>query len=438
MTWWLLLIFLLVSLVVLIVMRTRVAYAILGINILLGLFLFGVENTATQLVVGGISGLASFSLLPVPLFILLGSLLTFSGVADDALQTVDYLFGRVKARLPLIAVASGALLGILSGSAMASTAILGKGLLPKMVKSGYQDRLSVGSIVGAGGLAMVIPPSAMAVVLGAVGNISIGKLLLGGLLPGILMAISYVLIITIWATFFKAAPPKGEEHVTKVNSREALLLTFKHIAPLSIIVFAVLGLILLGYATPSESAALGVVAAAFLGVFKTRGSLKFVWFALLESTKITASIFIILLASSLYSKMLSFSGASRSLVKSIIGLDVNPYIVLLFMQLVVLFFGMFLEQISIMLVTLPLFMPVVLSYGWDPVWFGVIMLINIQIAGISPPFGLNLFVMKGVAPPRIKMSEIYLGAIPFVASDIVTMALIALFPAIALWVPSLM
>lgn len=436
MEWWVLLAGFFVALIVLALLRIPIAYALLLLNVVAALYFFGFGPGLRRIVVSLSSAPASFVLLPVPLFILMGEVLMRCGVVDRVLTVVDRLIGRVPARLPMLATASGTLLGILSGSTMANTAVLGKSLLPRMIASGYSRQLSTGSILASGGLAMIIPPSALAVVWGATAGVSVGAILIAGILPGLLMAVNYVIVILVWAHFFGGAPPS--EPAPRIAPVERLKEFVLYVLPLGLIVFLVIGLIFLGVATPSESAALGVAGAVVIAMAYRRATLSALRDSLFSTAKLTSMIFFIVVASGIYSQLMSFSGATSGMVEWLTNLPLAPLGVLIVMQLCVLFLGLFLEQISIMLVTLPFFMPVVASFGWDPVWFGIIMLINLQLAGTTPPFGMLLFVMKGVAPKDVRLTDIYKGALPFVVADFATMGVVMAFPILALWLPAVM
>jgi len=243
--------------------------------------------------------------------------------------------------------------------------------------------------------------------------------------------------IRVWSTVLKGAPAREERGEVRPLLHRLRDVTV-YVLPLGIIVFLVLGLIFLGVATPTESAALGAVGSLLLLLLYRRFKPSVLRVAFSATVSTTTMIFFIVVASMLYSQVMSFSGATSGLVRAITDMEASPLLVLLLLQAMVLFLGLFLDQASIMLVTLPLFMPIVADLGWNPVSFGILMLINLQIAGTTPPFGLNLFVMKGVAPKDTRMGDIYVSALPFIGSDLVIMVLVVVVPAIALWLPGLM
>lgn len=436
MEWWVTLVLFLLGLMVLLGLRVPVAFALLGINIVAAVLVLGLGGGATQLVLSTHHSLAKFTLIPVPLFILMGEILFRSGVATQAIHALDVILGRVPGRLGLLTTGAGTVFAVLSGSTLANTALLGKTLLPEMERRNYSRSMGMGAVMASGGLAMIIPPSTLAVIWGATAGVSVGPLLIAGIVPGLLMALGYLVIITIWSTIFKGAPKNQRARV--ISGRERARSFFVDLLPLGGIIFLVTGFIFLGIATPIESAALGAVGSIVLAALHGRLRWRVLLDSLVGAAHFSAMLLFILVGSSVYSQVMSFSGATSGVVNWLLGVSQDPLIVLLLILAVVLILGFFLEQISIMLVTLPFFMPVVTSLGWEPIWFGMVMLIALQIALSTPPLGLGLFVMKGVAPHGTTLKQTYKAAVPFVASDVVVIALLIAAPGLVLWLPGLM
>jgi tripartite ATP-independent transporter DctM subunit len=296
--------------------------------------------------------------------------------------------------------------------------------------------MSIGPILGSGGLAIMIPPSALGVLLACLSRISVGGILMAIIIPGIIMAALYAsyIIIRCWLQPY-LAPSYQVEHILII---EKIVLAMKYVLPLGSIVFLVIGLMFLGIATPTESAALGALG-CFVLTFIYRG---WDWEAIKSSIsatlKITVMMFMIMTGAMAFSQILAFTGASPGLVKLAAAINLPPIMILIFMQIILLFMGTFMEPLTIMMVTLPIYMPIITKLGFNPIWFGTIMLINMEMATTSPPFGLVLFVMKGVAPSDTTMGDIYKAGLPFLACDAVAMGLIIAFPALALYLPNLM
>ena len=436
MEWQLVLLFIFGGLVILMATAMPVAICFMFIN-MVGMFVFfGGAAGLEQLIVSVYTSLTTFLLLPVALFIFMGELMFHSGIAPLLIETVDKWLGRLPGRLGLLAVSAGTTLSTLTGTSLASTAMLGAVLVPEMERQGYKKSMSLGPILGSGGLAMMIPPSALAVLCGAIGEISIGRILIAIIIPGLLMAILYAAYIIIRCWLQPSIAPAYDVIPTPLS--EKLLATVKYILPLGFIVFLVIGVIFIGVATPSEAAATGAIGTCILAFVYRRLNLEIVKKATTSTLSITGMLFLIIAGARAFSQILSYSGASQGLGELATGLPVAPIVIVIAMQVIILFLGGFMDVVAIMMITLPIFVPVILTLGFDPVWFAVIFLLNIEMAGTSPPFGLGLFVMKGVAPPDTTMGDIYRAALPFLGCDLIAMALIIAFPELTLWLPGLM
>lgn len=425
----------LIVLIVLLLLRVPVAFAMLGTGMLGAVVTYGsVSGALNQVGLSILSSVTTFTFTAIPLFILMGELMFRSQVAQEALEEMATAMRRMPGRLAMVAVGGGATFGLLSGSTLANTALFGRTLLPDMEKRGYDPRLAVGSILAAGGLAMILPPSALAILWGGVAQVPIGPLLIAGIVPGLMMTVGYVVIVWLWSR-------RGGDGTAEVFERrtfaEALIsIARRAIAP-GIIVIAVLGTIFFGIATPTEAAAIGALASLVLGVVSRKLTWRGLYDACVGTVRTTTMIFAIVLGSTLYAQLMSFSGATSGLVDAVTGAVTGTAMMLLVIMLVLLLLGAFIDQVSIMLVTAPLFMPIVTTFGWDPVWFSILLLINLQIANTTPPFGMSLFVMKGVAP-HLTMSTLYRSVLPWIASDLVVIAILAVFPSLVLFLPGLM
>jgi tripartite ATP-independent transporter DctM subunit len=314
---------------------------------------------------------------------------------------------------------------------MGSIALLGSSLVPEMEKRGYKKPMSLGPILGSSGLAIMIPPSSLAVVLGVVAELSIGKILVAIILPGLLMAVLYVGYILIRCTINPELAPSFQSEKTPLV--EKISAAAINILPLGLIVFSVVGVIFLGIATPSEAAATGAFATLGLIFLKRR----LTWFvfktSIFNSANISVMILMIVAGAVTFTQLLAFTGATEGMVEAIVGLQVGPGFIVLVMLFAVIFFGMFMGPIPIMLITLPIFIPVVIEFGFDPIWFAAMFLVAIETGSTSPPFGGALFVMKAVAPSDTTMIDIYKAATPFIICDLLAIMILFLFPEIVTW-----
>ena len=435
MDWWQVFTLFIGGLVILLVMGFPIAFAFLLMDIA-GIVVFMGTRGLVQAPLQIFSSLATFTLSPIPMFIFMGELMFHSGVAYKTIDVLDKWLGRLPGRLSLLAAAGGTFFSALSGSTLANTAMLGTVLAPDMQRRGYHPSMSVGPIVGVGGLAMLVPPSSLAVVLAALGHISVSKILIGGVIPGLLLGSMFALYIVIRCWLNPRLAPRYE--VQPATWGERLTMLARYVLPLGIVIFMVLGLMLLGVATPTEAAASGVLGTLIVIAFFKKLTFKALQESITGTLEITIMIFMIIAASNTFSAILAYSGATRGLLSVIRDLNAAPLLILIGMQLLVFLLGMFMETISIMMICIPIFMPIVKHLGFDPVWFGVLMLINFEMGLITPPFGMLLFVMKGVAPPGITIADICWAALPFIVCDAVAMAIIIAFPSMALWLPSLL
>ena len=420
-----------------------VALSFLAANMIGAAYFMGGNGTLAVQMSRGIGQLAnnaiptvtSFNLMPVPMFLLMGEIFFFTGLANRMFGAVDKLMGRLPARLSFVTVAGGTAFATLSGSSMGSTALLGSLMVPEMQKRGYKKHMAIGPILGTGGLAMLIPPSALAVLLATLAELDIGALLIAGVIPGLMLAGLYVILILGMALLDPNAAPSYE--VDPIGWGERLKLIFMDILPMVSIVIGVILVIMFGVATPSESAAFGCLGVVLLAALYR----SLTWDGIVKSVtgalKVTTMALLIIFGSATFSALLAFSGASSGLINWATGFDVAPITMLLVMFGILLVLGMFMDQLSMMLLTVPIFFPLAQTLGFDLIWFAVIVLLALEISFTTPPFGLLLFVMKGVSPPDTKMRDIYVAALPFIGCSILLVVLMIIFPGIALWLPGL-
>ena len=431
MEWWEAFIIIMGSLFFLMFIGMPVAFTFLVVNVVGAYFFFGGIPGMLQLVIQISESLSTFTLVPVALFLIMGEIMFHSGIGINLLDALDKWFGSIKGRLALMAVGGGVLFSALTGNSMGSVALLGSSLVPEMEKRGYGKPMSLGPILGSGGLAIMIPPSGLAVLLGVVAELSIGKILIAIILPGIIMAVLYAIyIIGRCAIDPKVAPAFKVE---RVPWSERLRVAFVHIVPVGFIIFMVVGVIFAGFATPSESAASGALATFILALVQRRMNWEVFKKAIIGSLEISVMILLIISGALAFTQMLAFTGATSGLVNTVLSLNVSPIALIGLMLLTVILLGMIMGPVPIMLVTLPVFIPVVEELGFNAIWFAVLYLIAIETGSTSPPFGAGLFVMKGVAPKGTTMNEIYRAAIPFLICDLIAIFLVLAFPVIVSW-----
>ena len=434
MEWYMVLLLIFTGLIAIMFTGLPIGFSFLVVSSIVIFGLMGVFGLK-QLVLGMYDSLNSFPLTAIPFFMVMGEVFYQSGIVTRTLDSLSKFVRRVPGRLSVITLLGGGVFAALSGSVVANTAMFGSLMLPEMMRRGYSKQLTAGSIMASGALAMVIPPSALAVLLGGIAGISVGKILIGSILPGIVLVTCYILYVVISCIVKPSLAPTYE--VEEISLKEMFKSAVVDIMPLILIFLLVMGLIFFGVATPTEAAALGALGSYILTILYRRFSLQLVYNSLLNSLKVTAMILMIIAGSAGFSQILALTGTSREAVATVLSLDVSPMAVLMLMLAIVIVLGFVMEQTAIMMITLPMFMPIVSALNFDPVWFAVLVLICLQIGQLTPPVGLALFTMKGVAPPEVTMGDIYRGAIPYVLLDIAVLALLVLVPVIVTFLPNL-
>jgi tripartite ATP-independent transporter DctM subunit len=436
MEWWLIISLLFGGMVFLLLTNLPIAFAFLVVNMVGAYYFLGGVPGLVGVVTGAFTSITTFTLLPVPFFVLMGELIFHSGLGLNAVNVLDKWLGNLRGRLSLLAIIMGVIIGALSGSTIATCALLGSILLPQMLEKGYSKNMSLGPLMGVGTVDALIPPNALTVVLASLANIDVGQLLMAGIPAGIMMSALYFIYVILWVRIRPEEAPMYS--APKVPLKEKLLVTFRDLIPLGFIIFLVIGLIFLGVATPTESAAAGTFGAFVLAILYRRLNWEIIKKSVMSTVKVTVMIFMIIIVSTTYGEILAFTGAAAGMTGFITNLTIPPIIILIGMLVVVLIMGCFMETVAIMMITIPIYMPVVTAFGFNKIWFGVMMLIALETGLITPPFGVTLFVMKGVAPPEVTMSDIWKAVTPYVVVDLLCIALVMAMPRIATIVPSLM
>jgi tripartite ATP-independent transporter DctM subunit len=436
MIWWAAACLLFGSLGIFFMLGLPAAFAFLGINIAGAVIWLGGDAGLIQLVRNGVVAIASFSLTPIPFFVLMGEVLFHTGVALKAIDAIDRLIWRVPGRLSVVAVVAGTVFSAISGSTIATTALLGSLLLPEMLRRGYHPHLAMGPIMAIGGVDMLIPPSALTVLLGSLAGISISQLLIAGILPGVLLALLFVAYIVMRVVANPSLAPVFAHQPVSVGERLRSLIVY--VLPLALIFIIVVAAMAAGWATPTEAAALGAVATVLVAACYRALTWSRLMRALRGTAGISGVILLIIVGATTFAQILTFSGATNGLVRAVEEAQLSPAVVVAAMIAILLVLGCFIDQVSMMLICLPFFMPLVAAYNLDPVWFGVLFLICLQLGLLTPPFGMLLFTMKSVAPEGIEMGQIWRAATPYVLMGLFILALVALVPALATWLPRLL
>jgi len=428
---------------------------ILGLVYLIGLLLFlmtGIHVASAILMTALVSDYFSLQVLPnmmgnilwntmnefllvaIPLFILLGEILTRSGVADRMYGALAVWLRWLPGGLLHTNIVTSALFAATSGSSVATAATVGTVALPTLNSLGYQERLVLGSIAAGGTLGILIPPSINMVVYGALTETSVGKLFAAGIVPGIVLMLIMMGIIVLMAVFGNVAPKDGKKAMALAMRLKMLL----DILPVMIVFTLIMGSIYLGWATPTEAAAIGVVGAILIAAFNRSLSIGMLHAAFLASLRTTAMVILVVMSAFVLNFALSMAGVPQMLSGYVRDMNLSPMATIWALVLFYLLLGCFLEAIAMMVTTVGVVVPLVVSLGFDPLWFGIFMVLMMEMALITPPVGLNLFVAQNIRLSKGSITDVYIGALPFVLAMLLLVTLLIYFPGIALWLPNRM
>jgi tripartite ATP-independent transporter DctM subunit len=436
MEWYWILTIVVGSLILLFLTGFPIAFCFMVINFVGVYIICGGEAGVRQFMLDMIASVNDFSLLSLPCFVFMGDIIFETGIATRIINVLLLWIGKVPGSLSIITVGTATVFAAMSGSSSSSATILGTSLMPEMLKRGYKKSMAVGPVVGTGGLAQIIPPSALAIIVATVAHLSIGKLFMAGYIPGIMIATLIVAYILIRCRLQPELAPVFE--VPKHPLSYKIKVTAINAVPIVIIIFSVMGVIFLGIATPAESAAIGSLASIILAIIYKKMSWNLLKKTLFLSLKVTVMVLFIILGAGTFSRILAFSGAIQSLISLIVNADVSPVSIVILMVVLDVALGCILDANSQIMLIVPVFMPIYSGLGIDPIWAMLIFLLCLEIGQTSPPFGLTLFVVKAVSPPEISMTDIYKSGLPFIACDLICVALVIAFPILALWLPNMM
>jgi tripartite ATP-independent transporter DctM subunit len=418
--------------IVLTFLGVPIAYALVGVAVVGNVLLVGWQQTAMQTFLITWEMGTNFLLIAVPLFVFIGQLAFHTRIAADLYDCVYKWFGRLPGGIAVTATIASAAFGAVTGSSVAAVATMGAMVMPEMRRYGYDNRLATGSLSSAGTLAIMIPPSIPMVVYGLWTETSVGKLFIAGILPGILLTIGFCGWIVVRCAISPHLGPAGPASPWGERVRALVRLL-----PTLLIFAIILGGIYAGIFTPTEASAIGAASVIVVALWMRRLTWKSLKTTLQQTGTISAMIYAILFSGVFMSRLLAQTDVTPAMVNFIMRQSSNPYVILLLFTIMYIFLGMILDTLGMIVLTLPFVFPVVKSLGFDPIWFGVYMTLMQEVAMLTPPIGLNVFVMAKIAPD-VPMVDIFRGVTPFVIICLFAVILLTAFPQIALWLPSLM
>jgi tripartite ATP-independent transporter DctM subunit len=420
------------GLVFLLTLGVPVVFALASISILVA-FIQGGANDLFIVATTTYRQITEYSLMSIPLFLLMGNFLLHSGISDRLFKSLNYWLSGVRGGLAIVSVGVCVALAMCGGF---GPGILMMGLIavPAMLRNGYDKSLSLGCVMAGGVLGEIIPPSIIMIVFAFIARLSIGRLFFGGAIPGFITAFLYILYIVTRCHLQPQLAPRVAEEVSWKMRMSAL----REIILPALLIFMVLGAIFFGIATPSEAAAVGASGAFLICIIYRRFTWQVLRDACLETMKISGMALWILVAATLFGVVYTMAGAQAFVMEFVQGLQVNRWIILLTMQIILLIFGAFMDDYAVITICAPIFIPIARHLGFDPIWFSIIFILNMQTAYLTPPFGWALILMKGVAPPEIHTQDIWRSIPPFVAIQLLVLLLTMFYPQLALWLPDKM
>lgn len=410
-----------------------IVYCLGSIGTLSAMFLWG-DGALDIIYFSTMELMNNLVLSAIPLFIFMGFILHESRIAKDLFDTVYIWSGRIRGALGIGTILICALMAAMLGVSSATVLSMGIIAVPAMLERKYNRSLAVGIVQAGGALGFLIPPSTMMVMYSFLTGVSVGKLFAGGIIPGLILAILYSIYIGILAWLRPDTAPalKNEALVPlkiKLQSLTALTLPF-------LLISGILGSIFLGITSPTEAAAIGAAGAIFCAAIKKRLSIKMIHNACRQTFAITGFAGYIIIAALVFSKVYTGLGATVMIKQLVVSMDPNPIMIMAVIQLSFFILGMFMDDIAILFMCMPIYIPIIIALGFDPIWFGILFVINMQMAYITPPYGLNLFYMKSVAPPEINLHDIYRGAVPFILIQAIFLVIMIYFPQLSTWLPN--
>ncbi len=428
-----------VVLVILILLGVHVAIALalmslVGVWLALGDFLTSINilsNTAYN-------AINDYTFAVVPLFVLMGMFTTLSGASADIYNAFHVLLRRIRGGLGMATVGANAVFATITGVSVASAAVFSKVAIDPMTNLKYDKKLALGTIAGSSVLGMLIPPSLLFIIYGMLSQESIGKLFIAGIIPGIILSIVYCIGIYLMATFKPDLVGGKEQFKNKQKWSKEDTKTLLKPASVGLLVVLMLGGLYGGWFTPTEAGAVGAFGALLLVIFKKKLTMKNFWTTLVETGYTSASVLLLLICASMYSRMLGVTGVLSSLNGFIQNLTVSPTMLIIIFLVIIILLGTILDSTSILLITMPMMLPFIHAVDYNPILFGVLVVISIEIGLLTPPFGLVVFSMKSALGDKVKIEEIFMGALPFILMMMLVISLLIIFPDIATWLPSYM
>jgi len=420
-------------LIAVIMMGFPIGFSLAGVATIFGIIFVGPQISNVFMLRMHVA-LSDYTLIAIPLFIYMGVIIEKSGIAGRLFDAMYVLLGGLKGGLAMATVVACTIFAAATGVVGATVTTMGILALPAMMKYKYNKELSCGSICAGGALGILIPPSIMILVYAPTANVSVGALLIGCFLPGIILSIIYLLYIGIVCYVNPEMGPAIHEDL-RVPVAKKIQMLVSSVLPVCILILAVLGTIFFGLAAPTEAAAFGAFAAVILAALYKALSWKVIKDAALATTKVSAMVYMVVIGASFFTSVFMRLGCGDIIEEMVLGLPFGKWGILIVMWAIIIVMGCFLDWIGIVMIAVPIFSPIAIKLGFDPIWFALMNIVVLQTSFLSPPFAYTIFYLKGIAPPEITLAHIYRGVVPFLLLMLLAVAIFAIFPDILLWAP---
>ena len=420
------------------VLGQELAFVLGGAGVLIGAIAMG-DSGITIAMTKIYDQMQSYSMVAIPMFVLMANFLTHSKVADGLFESVRYLFGPVKGGLGLAVILVSTVFAATTGIVGASVVTMGMLSLPILLRSGYKPSLACGMVCAGGSLGILIPPSIMLVSMGSYAEVSVGKIFFAAIIPGLSLSLGYIIYIMIVTRIHPDwGPAMSEAELAEMPLKKRITGSLVNLIPPLILIFAVLGSIFGGIATPTEAAGVGALFALILAICYKQFSLKMLYESLIDTAKTTAMVFIILFGAAAFTGVFMSLDGDQIISNWVLGMGIGKWGAFAIMMVIVFILGMFIDWLGIVMIVFPIFLPIMDQFGFDRLWLVAITAVLLQTCFMTPPFGFALFYVKGILPDTVKIQEVYKGVIPFIAIIIVVTVLCAVFPQLVTWLPTTM
>ena len=420
------------------VLGQELAFVLGGAGVLIGAIAMG-DSGITIAMTKIYDQMQSYSMVAIPMFVLMANFLTHSKVADGLFESVRYLFGPVKGGLGLAVILVSTVFAATTGIVGASVVTMSMLSLPILLRSGYKPSLACGMVCAGGSLGILIPPSIMLVSMGSYAEVSVGKIFFAAIIPGLSLSLGYIIYIMIVTRIHPDwGPAMSEAELAEMPLKKRITGSLVNLIPPLILIFAVLGSIFGGIATPTEAAGVGALFALILAICYKQFSLKMLYESLIDTAKTTAMVFIILFGAAAFTGVFMSLDGDQIISNWVLGMGIGKWGAFAIMMVIVFILGMFIDWLGIVMIVFPIFLPIMDQFGFDRLWLVAITAVLLQTCFMTPPFGFALFYVKGILPDTVKIQEVYKGVIPFILIIIVVTVLCAVFPQLVTWLPTTM